>query len=39
VKFTTVGTSVPPPAVADPGDPFAPKPVNRANVTIVFAKN
>jgi outer membrane protein OmpA-like peptidoglycan-associated protein len=39
VKFTTVGTSVPPPVVADPGDPFAPKPVNRANVTIVFAKN
>jgi outer membrane protein OmpA-like peptidoglycan-associated protein len=39
VKFTTAGASVPPPAVADPDDPFAPKPVNRANVTIVFAKN
>jgi outer membrane protein OmpA-like peptidoglycan-associated protein len=39
VKFITLGASVPPPVVADPDDPFAPKPVNRANVTIVFAKN
>jgi outer membrane protein OmpA-like peptidoglycan-associated protein len=39
VKFTTVGASVPPPVVANPDDPFAPKPVNRANITIGFAKN
>jgi outer membrane protein OmpA-like peptidoglycan-associated protein len=38
VKFTTIGISVPPPAVADPNDPFAQKPISRANVTIVFAK-
>jgi hypothetical protein len=38
VKFLTVGSSVPPPAAADPKDPFAPAPVNRRTITIVFAK-
>jgi hypothetical protein len=39
VKITTVGMSVPPPVVADPDDPFAPKPVNQVTVTIAFTKN
>jgi outer membrane protein OmpA-like peptidoglycan-associated protein len=38
VKFTTAGMSVPPPAAANPNDPFAPKPVRKNNITIDFAK-
>jgi outer membrane protein OmpA-like peptidoglycan-associated protein len=38
VKFTTVGTSGPPPGAANPNDPFAPKPVSKNNITIDFAK-
>ncbi len=38
VKFTTLGTSVPPPGTPNPNDPFAPKPRRRANITIDFAK-
>ena len=37
-KFTTVGTSVPPPAAANPDDPFARTRPSRRTVTIVFAK-
>lgn len=38
VKFLPLGKSVPPPAAADPKDPFAPAPVNRRTIIIVFAK-
>jgi outer membrane protein OmpA-like peptidoglycan-associated protein len=38
VQFTTIGTSVPPPAPANPKDPFAPASVNQSHVVIDFAK-
>jgi len=38
VKFLSAGIAVPPPAPADPRDPFAPLPPRQNNVLIVFAK-
>jgi len=38
VKFTAVGTAVPPPAVPNPNDPFAKRGPSLASVTIDFAK-
>jgi outer membrane protein OmpA-like peptidoglycan-associated protein len=37
-KFTTVGSSIAPPASANSNDPFARADAGKTNVTIVFAK-
>jgi outer membrane protein OmpA-like peptidoglycan-associated protein len=38
VKFTSLGTGVPPPGEPSRKDPFAPRQPNRATITIDFAK-
>jgi outer membrane protein OmpA-like peptidoglycan-associated protein len=38
VKFTPVGASVPPPAPADPRDPFSKAGPSQSHIVIVFAK-